>query len=278
MIIQRAFAATFVISSDVFEDKRVDPVDFRIIAFKHYYISYNNEPRKFLSAGEYSSLAENESLEFVVNDNQRIPLDTRLSERILTILRTGHQCITYTPGIQVPRLAGSAPPSAYVMYYLKYGFADYSEGLKPKVNYEFIGRQLQPTLSVLQSGDIIVIQRNNSLEFTYTDNNRTDIKLDPLVLQSIFFKNSPLHDGAVVIKNNRIIATRVVLPLSDKAKLPAKYGLRHRAGLGITEKTDALVLVISEQTGKVVYVKDSEFYPMDSFAALKETLSQDLSE
>jgi uncharacterized protein (TIGR00159 family) len=145
------------------------------------------------------------------------------------------------------------------------------------VNFDVLVDAIEE-MSKNKTGAIIVIQRNNSLEFTYTDNNRTDIKLDPLVLQSIFFKNSPLHDGAVVIKNNRIIATRVVLPLSDKAKLPAKYGLRHRAGLGITEKTDALVLVISEQTGKVVYVKDSEFYPMDSFAALKETLSQDLSE
>ena len=127
-------------------------------------------------------------------------------------------------------------------------------------------------------GALIVIQKNNSLEFTYSNINQTDMKLDPLVLQSIFFKNSPLHDGAVVLKNNRIIATRVVLPLSEKAKLPAKYGLRHRAGLGISEKTDALVLVISEQTGEIVYIKDGEFYSIDSFAALKETLSQDLDD
>ena len=133
-------------------------------------------------------------------------------------------------------------------------------------------------MSKSKTGAIIVIQRNNSLEFTFSNNNRTNINLDPLVLQSIFFKNSPLHDGAVVVKNNRIIAARVVLPLSEKTKLPAKYGLRHRAGLGITEKTDALVLLISEQTGKIVYIKDGEFYPIDSFAALKETLSQDLNE
>lgn len=133
-------------------------------------------------------------------------------------------------------------------------------------------------MSKTKTGAIIVIQRNNSLEFTFSNNNRTNINLDPLVLQSIFFKNSPLHDGAVVVKNNRIIAARVVLPLSEKTRLPAKYGLRHRAGLGITEKTDALVLLISEQTGKIVYIKDGEFHPIDSFAALKETLSQDLNE
>ena len=133
-------------------------------------------------------------------------------------------------------------------------------------------------MSKSKTGAIVVIQRNNSLEFTYSNSNLTDMKLDPLVLQSIFFKNSPLHDGAVVISNNRIIATRVVLPLSEISKLPAKYGLRHRAGLGITEKTDALVLVISEQTGKIVYIKDGEFYPVDSFDALIETLTNDISE
>ena len=133
-------------------------------------------------------------------------------------------------------------------------------------------------MSKSKTGAIVVIQRNNSLEFTYSNSNLTDMKLDPLVLQSIFFKNSPLHDGAVVISNNRIIATRVVLPLSEISKLPAKYGLRHRAGLGITEKTDALVLVISEQTGKIVYIKDGEFYPIDSFDALIETLTNDISE
>ena len=133
-------------------------------------------------------------------------------------------------------------------------------------------------MSKSKTGAIVVIQRNNSLEFTYSNSNLTDMKLDPLVLQSIFFKNSPLHDGAVVISNNRIIATRVVLPLSEISKLPDKYGLRHRAGLGITEKTDALVLVISEQTGKIVYIKDGEFYPVDSFDALIETLTNDISE
>ena len=68
-------------------------------------------------------------------------------------------------------------------------------------------------------GALIVIQKSNSLEFTYSNTNQTDMKLDPLVLQSIFFKNSPLHDGAVVLKKNRIIAARVVLRLAGKTKL-----------------------------------------------------------
>ncbi|MGB2514443.1 MAG: diadenylate cyclase, partial [Flavobacteriaceae bacterium] len=93
-----------------------------------------------------------------------------------------------------------------------------------------------------------------------------------------FFKNAPLHDGAVIIKENRIIAARVVLPLTEQSKLPARFGLRHRAGLGISEKTDALVLVVSEQTGKVAYIKDGNLDPIDSFVALKEQLKNDLSD
>jgi diadenylate cyclase len=133
-------------------------------------------------------------------------------------------------------------------------------------------------MSKNKTGAIIVIQRNNNLEFTFSQNNRVNMQLSPHILQSVFFKNSPLHDGAVVLKNNTIIAARVVLPLTDKTKLPNQYGLRHRAGMGISEKTDALVIVISEQTGKIVYIKDGELHPQDSLISLKETLSKDLSE
>ncbi|MDA9587123.1 diadenylate cyclase [Flavobacteriaceae bacterium] len=128
------------------------------------------------------------------------------------------------------------------------------------------------------TGAIIVLQRSNSLDFTLTENNRSSIKLMPQILESIFFKNSPLHDGAIVIEKNNIIATRVVLPVSDNSKMPAHYGLRHRAAQGISEKTDALVLVISEQTGRIVYVKNGEFFSFDSTGALRDIVAQDLSE
>ena len=81
-----------------------------------------------------------------------------------------------------------------------------------------------------------------------------------------------------MIENNFITATRVVLPVSDLSNIPSRYGLRHRAALGITEKTDALVLVISEQTGKVAYFKNGGFFNFDSFEDLEKTISQDLSD
>jgi diadenylate cyclase len=133
-------------------------------------------------------------------------------------------------------------------------------------------------MSKNKTGAIIVLQRSNSLDFTLSENNLTQIKLNPQILETIFFKNSPLHDGAILIENNTIIATRVVLPVSDSTKVPSSYGLRHRAALGISEKTDALVLVISEQSGKIVYVKNGTFIKIDRPETLRELLIQDLEE
>ena len=127
-------------------------------------------------------------------------------------------------------------------------------------------------------GAIIVLQKSNSLDFTLNENNYAKIQLTPQMLESIFFKNSPLHDGAIVIENNTITATRVVLPVSDQSNIPSRYGLRHRAAMGITEKTDALVIVISEQTGKIVYFKNGSFLSFESLEALKKSISQDLNE
>tara|TARA_Y100000996_G_C22471825_1_gene622438 strand:+ start:94 stop:882 length:789 start_codon:yes stop_codon:yes gene_type:complete len=133
-------------------------------------------------------------------------------------------------------------------------------------------------MSKSKTGAIIVLQRSNSLDFTLNENNHSMIQLTPQVLESIFFKNSPLHDGAILIEKNTIVATRMILPVSDNSNVPSRYGIRHRAALGISEKTDALVIVISEQTGKIVYVKNGVFLNIKSHEILKETIIQDLSE
>lgn len=132
-------------------------------------------------------------------------------------------------------------------------------------------------MAAQKTGAIIVLQRNNALDFLISKENRADMTLSPQLLQTLFFKNSPLHDGAVLLNNNKIVATRVVLPVSESQHFPSKYGLRHRAALGITEKTDALVIVISEQTGKITYVKNSEFETLKSVDQLKSLLQHDLS-
>ncbi len=81
-------------------------------------------------------------------------------------------------------------------------------------------------------------------------------RLSTSLLESIFFKNSPLHDGAVIIHHNRILAAGCVLPLSESRNLPRTYGIRHRAGLGVSETGSFIALIVSEETGQVSYAKD----------------------
>ena len=133
-------------------------------------------------------------------------------------------------------------------------------------------------MSASKTGALIVIERSNNLTFLGDSGDEMNITVTQPILESIFFKNSPLHDGAILIENNQIIATRVILPVSDSSDVPSRYGLRHRAALGISEKTDSLIIVISEQTGKLVYVKSGEFIKIKSPEELKEKLIQDLNE
>ena len=128
-----------------------------------------------------------------------------------------------------------------------------------------------------KTGAIIIIERENSLGFLKNTGDKNNIELTSQILETIFFKNSPLHDGAVIIKGNSIVASRVVLPVSDTDKIPKRLGLRHRAGIGITEKTDAVAIVISEQRGKITYIKDGEFDEDISFQKLKSQIKKDLS-
>jgi len=127
------------------------------------------------------------------------------------------------------------------------------------------------------TGALIVIQRNNSLDFVKNSGDDMDLKLNQPIIESIFFKNSPLHDGAIIIADNKIVATRVILPVSNDRSIPGRFGLRHRAAVGITEKTDALALVVSEETGQVSYIKDGDFVLYEGWDELTEMLTKDLS-
>jgi len=128
-----------------------------------------------------------------------------------------------------------------------------------------------------KTGAIIVLERENKLDFLTNTGDEANIEISAQILESIFFKNSPLHDGAIIIKNNFIIATRVILPVSESSSIPARFGLRHRAAVGISEKTDAAVLVISEQTGEISYVKDGAFCKFKNIKDLRRLLTEDLS-
>jgi diadenylate cyclase len=102
-----------------------------------------------------------------------------------------------------------------------------------------------------------------------------DSKISKRLLESIFQKYSPLHDGAVVIAENKIKSASCILPLTDNDKLPAQFGLRHRAGIGVSETTDAVAVIISEETGEIAYAKQGRVRMNVSFGELEKLLNKD---
>ncbi len=102
-----------------------------------------------------------------------------------------------------------------------------------------------------------------------------DSKISKRLLESIFQKHSPLHDGAVVIAENKIKSASCILPLTENDKLPTNFGLRHRAGIGVSEITDAVAVIISEESGEIAYAKQGRVRMNVSFGELEKLLNKD---
>lgn len=110
-------------------------------------------------------------------------------------------------------------------------------------------------MSETHTGALIVLGRRSSLQIYVDTGDKIDAAIDSRLVETIFFKNTPLHDGAIIILNGRIVAARCVLPTTEKMEVPAYFGMRHRAAMGITEHTDAVVVVVSEESGKISFVE-----------------------
>ena len=106
------------------------------------------------------------------------------------------------------------------------------------------------TLGGTNTGALIVLSKNSELKFFAESGDRIDAVVSKRLLMAIFNKYSPLHDGAVIIYDNKIVAARCILPVTER-DMPAQFGLRHRAALGMSENTDSLVIVVSEETGQL---------------------------
>lgn len=104
-----------------------------------------------------------------------------------------------------------------------------------------------------KTGALIIMVRDNKLPDMVNTGVEINGRLNEEVIRSVFFKNNPLHDGAMIVDGNRIRAARCILPVSGNKELPAHYGLRHRAGIGITEQSDAIAIIVSEETGHISY-------------------------
>ncbi|WP_233098768.1 diadenylate cyclase [Aureibaculum flavum] len=127
-----------------------------------------------------------------------------------------------------------------------------------------------------KTGALIIIQRNNNLDLVKQTGDKMNAEINKALFTSIFYKNSPLHDGALIIEDNFITATRVILPVEKDIIIPARFGLRHRAALGITMRSDALALAVSEETGQISYIKDGEFILYKDINHLKDLIKEDL--
>ena len=109
-------------------------------------------------------------------------------------------------------------------------------------------------------GALIVIECKGKLQQLIDDAVILDAKVNASMLESIFYPNSPLHDGAVIIRDDRIVAARVILPLSGSENISRRLGTRHRAALGIAEESDAVTVLVSEESGAISIGHDGKLY------------------
>jgi uncharacterized protein (TIGR00159 family) len=133
-------------------------------------------------------------------------------------------------------------------------------------------------MSESKTGALIVIRHNMTLEDIVNSGDRIDANVHRRLIQTLFFKNSPLHDGAVIISGDKIVAARCTLPITERTDIPANYGMRHKAAIGITEEGEADAIVVSEETGKVSFVKNGTVTPINNINELKLLLNTSFGE
>jgi diadenylate cyclase len=128
------------------------------------------------------------------------------------------------------------------------------------------------SLSSTKTGALIIIDLKSELKYYSNTGEKINSSLSSAMLESIFFKNSPLHDGGVIIENNTINAARCILPVSENQEFPAHFGLRHRAAAGITETSRSIAIIISEETGKISLAQEGRINYNISIEELNEKL------
>jgi uncharacterized protein (TIGR00159 family) len=129
-------------------------------------------------------------------------------------------------------------------------------------------------LSKSKTGALIVVQQNLPLENYENTGDKIDATINSRLIENIFFKNSPLHDGAMIVANGRIKAAGCILPVSHDTSIPRSLGLRHRSALGISQATDAIAIVVSEETGTISIAYKGELRMRLSNTDLEQRLNQ----
>lgn len=127
-----------------------------------------------------------------------------------------------------------------------------------------------------KTGALIVLPRKVNLEHIIETGDRVDARISRRIIMNIFFKNSPLHDGAMVISGDRIVSARCTLPITQRADIPPQLGMRHKAAFGMSEESDAVIIVVSEETGGISWICDGKRTRIDNINELKLLLTSTL--
>lgn len=132
-------------------------------------------------------------------------------------------------------------------------------------------------MSESKTGALIVLPHRISLESIIESGDRIDALVHRRLIMNLFFKNSPLHDGAMIISGDRIVAARCTLPITQKTDIPPSYGMRHKAAIGISEESDADVIVVSEETGTISFIREGNISEINNLNELKLMLGNAFS-
>ena len=131
-------------------------------------------------------------------------------------------------------------------------------------------------MAATRTGALIIIGQQSDLRLITEGGIALDARVSTSLLKNIFFKNAPLHDGAVVIEGDRIVAAKCILPVTQ-SDVPKDYGTRHRAAIGMSEISDAIIVIVSEETGGISVAKDGELRRNLDPARLQQTLQRYLA-
>jgi uncharacterized protein (TIGR00159 family) len=129
-------------------------------------------------------------------------------------------------------------------------------------------------MSQSKTGALIVFKRNNEVEEIVNTGERIDALASSALIEALFFKNSPLHDGAVIAHGNRLIAARCILPVTSRLDIDPNLGLRHRSAIGVTEQLDVLSVIVSEETGAISYALGGIIHHNISPVELRQALEK----
>ena len=129
-----------------------------------------------------------------------------------------------------------------------------------------------------RTGALIVLTHKTPLDEIISTGDKIEASIHRRLIMNLFFKNSPLHDGALIISGDKIVAARCTLPITERTDIPANFGMRHKAAIGVTEETDADAIVVSEETGRISFVKGGAVTPINNINELKLLINSSMSQ